>query len=127
MFFEGNSLIKRYVFFGAITTSIHIITSLIMMEYMKLTLITSHVLSYSICVFISYTFNCFFVFKTKSSVTRLNKFILMSLIFLILTIVTKEIFDDLELNHLISSITIPFTYSVISFLIMRLIIFKPTA
>ncbi|WP_373958469.1 GtrA family protein [Vibrio gigantis] len=114
----------KFIFFGSLTTLIYISVSLMLLSFSGLTIITAHIITYLFCSLISYTFNCFYVFEKKLSMINILKFLLLSILFISITIATNYVIEDLNYNLLLSSLVIPAIYSTLSFLAMKYIVFK---
>ncbi|PMJ99271.1 GtrA family protein, partial [Vibrio sp. 10N.261.55.A7] len=118
-------MIKRFIFFGAITTLIYTLVSALLIDVVGFTLFQSHALAYVLCSLISYYFNCIHVFEAKSNKASITKFASMSLSFLLILTVTDYSVHRYGIHPLYSSVVIPLLYPVISFTFMRFIVFKP--
>lgn len=114
----------KFITFGSITTVIYMITSFALIELVGLEITQSHLISYLMCSFISYTFNRSLVFKKRITLSNILKFSMLSMIFLIITGFTSQIIVEYNHSPLLSIIIIPCLYSTISYLAMKFLVFS---
>lgn len=123
-----NNNIIRYVFFGALTTFVNLITYLILRNFINFNI--ANFISIVLAICFAYFVNSKFVFKStvkniEERAKEFFKFIAARISTMIIELLGVFIFADiLAFNDMITKITVQFVVLVLNYILSKLIIFK---
>ena len=123
-----NNNIIRYVFFGALTTLVNLITYLILRNFININI--ANFISIVLAICFAYFVNSKFVFKStvkniEERAKEFFKFIAARISTMIIELLGVFIFADiLAFNDMITKIAVQFVVLILNYILSKLIIFK---